>query len=423
MESMNILNDILDETDIQSFNYYSEPKKNFNKVKSKRKFRKLFLIMILIFSKSNNEPCQSYSFNKFVNKETVKLFNINFTKKQYKIKGLEFLKKIKNNKLNKIEKQINHPKISVIIPIYNCQNTIELSVKSINFQSLKELEIILINDLSPDNSSLIIEGLQSDDKRIKIINNKRNMGTLYSRSIGALNSKGEYIIGLDNDDFFSYEEVLETVYLNAKKNDFDIIEIKSLNIYNYSPKYKQIRNGNYIYHPNNLILHQPELGKFSISYNNQLSFRDHFAWGKCIKSEVYKKSVIRLRYERYSSYNCWTEDMSIVFVLFNLAKSYIFLNLFGIFRIKAKTTTTHKLSNVHKSLSYIFYLDVLFSFSKNDIETKNYVAQYALTFSFNKIKNFDSKWKLYFLSIIKKLINSKYVSKEYKLKIIEKFHY
>ena len=226
------------------------------------------------------------------------------------------------------------------------------------------------------------------------------MGTLYSRSIGALMSKGEYIIGLDNDDFFSYEYVLETVYLNGKINNFDIVEIKSLNIPNYSPKLKQIRNGNYIYHPNNIILHQPELGKFSITYNNKLSFRDHFAWGKCIKSRIYKRSVNRMGYARYSTYNCWTEDMSIVFVLFNIAKSYIFLNFFGIFRIKAKTTTTHKLPNIHKFLSYIFYLEIIFDFSQNDKEIKKYVAQYALSFSLKKINHLDKKNKLHFKSII-----------------------
>ena len=153
------------------------------------------------------------------------------------------------------------------------------------------------------------------------------MGTLYSRSIGALKSKGEYLIGLDNDDFFSYEEMLETSYLNAKINDFDIVEIKSFNIPNYDPRYREIRNGNYIYHPDNLILHQPELGLFSITSNKNLSFTDHFAWGKLIKSTVYKNALNRMGKERYSTYNCWTEDMSIVFVLFNTAKSYIFLNL------------------------------------------------------------------------------------------------
>ena len=292
---------------------------------------------------------------------------------------------MKKNKLNNITKQINHPKISVVVPIYNCQQAIELSVKSINFQTLKELEIILINDFSSDNSSLIIEKLYNYDKRIRIINNKRNMGTLYSRSIGVLKSKGDYIIGLDQDDIFSYKNVLKTVYLNANINYFDIVEIKSLNIRHYSPKYKEIKNGYFIYHPNNLILHQPEFGKFSIAYNNKLEFRDHYAWGKCIRAKIYKKSINKLGYMRYSIYNCWTEDMSIVFILFNTAKSFIFLNLYGIFHIIKNTTTIYKLSNIKKFLTSIFFLDILFNFSTNDKETKRYVAQYALDFSFEKI--------------------------------------
>ena len=377
--------------------------------------------MILLFLKGNNNLKFYYLINKCVNNETVKLFNLKFTKRQYKLKGIEFLKKIKRNKLINVTNPINHAKISVIIPIYNCEKTIELPIKSINFQNLNELEIILINDFSSDNSSTIIEDLCNFDKRIRIIKHKKNMGTLYSRSIGALISTGEYIIGLDNDDFFSSEDILETVYLNAKKNNFDIVEIKSLNIPNYSPKYSQIRNGNYIYHPNNLILHQPELGRFSMVYHNKLSFRDHFAWGKCIRSRIYKEAVKRLGYRRYSTYNCWTEDMSIVFVLFNTAKSYIFLNVFGIFRFKAKSTTTHKLPNIHKFLSYIFYLGILFDFSKNDIETKSYVAQYALGFSINRINKLDNKSKLYFKSIIEKIIESQYISKENKLKIKKKF--
>ena len=416
--------DKLKETNFESSNNnLIQQNQIFKEKKGKKNLQIFFLIIIFFFLESNNDSKQYYQFNKFVNKETVKLINLNFTKKQYKKKGLEFLNKIKKNEINNITKQFNHPKISVIIPIYNCEKTIDLSIKSINLQNLKELEIILVNDLSSDNSSQIIEQFQDFDKRIRIINNKRNMGTLYSRSIGALKAKGEYIIGLDNDDFFSYEGILETVYLNAKVNKFDIVEIKSLNIPNYSPKYKQIRNGNYIYHPDNLILHQPDLGIFSITYKNKLAFRDHFAWGKCIMSKIYKKAVNRLGYERYSTYNCWTEDMSIVFVLFNTAKSYIFLNVFGIFRIKSKNTTTHKLPNIHKFLSYIFYLGILFDFSKDNIETKSYVAQYALGFSLKRINNLDKKGKELFKTIIKKFINSPFISNDYKLKIKQKFYY
>ena len=247
------------------------------------------------------------------------------------------------------------------------------------------------------------------------------MGTLYSRSIGALKAKGEYIIGLDNDDLFLCEDILETVYLNALINNFDIVEIKSLKIPNYFPNYDQVRNGNFIYHPDNLILHQPELGRFSITRKNKLAFKDHFALGKCIKSIIYKKAIKNLGYERYSTYNCWTEDISIVFVLFNTARSFIFLNLFGILRLISNLTTTHKLSTKHKFLSGIFFLGILIDFSKNDKKTKGYVAQQALKFSLNKINKLDSKNKLYFKSIIKKLIECKYLSKNYKLELSLKY--
>lgn len=398
-------------------------KKIFKKASNKREnlFKKFILIFVLLLLEINNETTHYYLFNKFVTKETVKLFNLNFTKEQYKIKGIEFLNKIKKSKLNNYTKPINHPKISVLIPIFNCQNTIELSIKSINFQSLKELEIILVNDLSKDNSSTIIEELSNFDKRIRIIKNKKNMGTFYSRSLGALNAKGDYIIGLDNDDLFLCEDILETIYFNAKINNFDIAEIKSLNIPNYSPSYKQIRNGYFIYHPNNLILHQPELGRFSITYKNKPAFEDHYAWGKCIKSKIYKKAVNSLGYKRYSTYNCWTEDMTIVFVLFNTARSFIFLNLFGILHLISKSTTTHKISSSHKFLSHVFFLEILYDFSKNDMKTKDYVARHALKFSLKKINKLDSKNKFYFRSIIKKLIENKFLSKKYKLKLFSKY--
>ena len=95
-------------------------------------------------------------------------------------------------------KLIGVPKVSVIMPLYNCQETIIPAINSIQFQNMTQIEIILINDFSYDNTSYIVENLQKNDQRIKIINNIRNMGTLYSRCIGALVSRGEYIINKFN---------------------------------------------------------------------------------------------------------------------------------------------------------------------------------------------------------------------------------
>ncbi len=90
------------------------------------------------------------------------------------------------------------------------------------------IEIILVNDFSVDNTSNIIKTLNNEDSRIKVINNKKHMGTLYSRSIGVLLSNGKYIFPLDSDDMFLSEDVLNVVYEEAEENNFDIVSFKGI---------------------------------------------------------------------------------------------------------------------------------------------------------------------------------------------------
>ena len=77
-----------------------------------------------------------------------------------------------NEKNNYIS--IKNPKISVIIPIYNGGKYLNYSLVSIQNQSMKEIEIILIDDLSPDNSIIIIERFMKYDPRIRLIKNNKN---------------------------------------------------------------------------------------------------------------------------------------------------------------------------------------------------------------------------------------------------------
>lgn len=342
----------------------------------------------------------------------------------YKIKGINFLNKCKKYLLTDKKKNLsfnNFPKISVIIPVYNCESTIELSISSIQNQNFFDLEIILVNDFSSDNSLLIIEKLQKEDNRIKIINNKRNMGTLYSRCIGTLKSKGKYILALDNDDLFLSEKFFETIYNKAELTNYDIIEFKSFTIKNYNPNINDIKDSYFNHHPNNLILHQPELGIFPISRNNKLSANDHWIWAKCIKRKIYIKSINALGIKRYSIYNCWTEDISIVFIIFNFAKSYIFLNIYGILHLISKTTTTHSLQNNHRIFCDIFLLDIIIDFSKNNKEYKRYAVYKALKMKKKNINVLSLKSKRYLKSILKKLINCKYINNEDKILIKKKY--
>ena len=99
-------------------------------------------------------------------------------------------------------------KISVIIPVYNAQDTIEQTVHSVTSQSYQNLEVILVNDGSTDTSYEICKKLQLEDSRIKIFD-KGNGGVASARNIGIAHATGQYIIHADSDDI-----VLPNAYLN-----------------------------------------------------------------------------------------------------------------------------------------------------------------------------------------------------------------
>jgi glycosyltransferase involved in cell wall biosynthesis len=113
------------------------------------------------------------------------------------------------------------PKVSVIIPIFNVEDYIIECLDSISNQTLKEIEIICVNDGSTDNSLSIIEEYSKNDNRIIIIN-QINRGLSEARNTGVKYSNGEYIYFIDSDDYLDQNALLE-LYNQGKKDDLDII--------------------------------------------------------------------------------------------------------------------------------------------------------------------------------------------------------
>lgn len=113
--------------------------------------------------------------------------------------------------------------ISVIIPVYNAENTLERCVNSVIDQTYSNLEIILVNDGSKDKSLSICKELKLKDKRIKLINSE-NKGVSSARNIGIDNSLGKYIMFVDSDDYVD-NQWCETLYSKVKENTFCISNI------------------------------------------------------------------------------------------------------------------------------------------------------------------------------------------------------
>ena len=94
------------------------------------------------------------------------------------------------------------PQVSVIIPVYNKENYLRQSVESVMGQTVKELEILLIDDGSTDGSLAICEELAKEDGRIRVIH-KANEGPGVTRNLGIRESKGKYISFVDADDYIA----------------------------------------------------------------------------------------------------------------------------------------------------------------------------------------------------------------------------
>lgn len=127
--------------------------------------------------------------------------------------------------------------ISIIVPIYNVDKYLEECIESLKNQTYKNLEIILINDGSTDNSEQICRKEEKQDNRIVFIN-KKNGGAASAKNEGLKVAKGDYIAFVDSDDFIE-PDMIEYMVNTIKKYNADIIQCSFTNLYKNTEKFKQ----------------------------------------------------------------------------------------------------------------------------------------------------------------------------------------
>ena len=237
------------------------------------------------------------------------------------------------------------------------------------------------------------------------------MGTLYTRSIGILIAKGKFIFALDNDDMFFQEDLFDETHKVAIKGGFDIVGFRAVYVGNYREEIDKMYEGFFNFKKNNLILYQPKLGIHPVTMNGRYAANDYTIWGKCIKTKIYQKAVNALGKEKYSMFLSWGEDSSIVFVIFNIAQSYIFIAKYGILHIKNNSTATKTQPRDNKVLGEVFFLDILFEFSKNNSD-KNIAVSHLINikYKFDIYHIMKNSTRLYLLSILEKMMNCSYIS-------------
>ena len=390
----------------------------------KKKNTIIILSILSFFFLLNNSPKLN------VNKE----HNPQFLQKHYDSrilsfgKALDFIKKCLSSDYYQFKSlpSINEPKISVVIPLYNCEKYIVRAVKSVQYQNISDIEIILVDDNSKDNTISIVEKLQNEDNRIRIIKNKNNKGVLYSRSIGVLTSKGKYLFTLDNDDIFLDKDIFDITMNKEEKGNFDIVEFKAMSNrkINNDILNNQLKDSIFS-HQDSFILYQPELGRYPIftgNYSYSYGLRDIFLWGKCIKTTIYKKALNKAGYERYSRFMIRYEDIITNYMIFNIADSFINIQKYGIYHfIRNGSGTSIGRKKVSRNTNILYLIDVVIDFSQNNENNKKLAAHiiiYILKLKRIKQTLTAKKYNMeLIISCIKRVLNSEYISNNYKNEI------
>jgi len=309
---------------------------------------------------------------------------------------------------------MNKIKVSVIIPVYNTEKFLEQCLNSIVNQTLKDIEIIIINDGSTDSSSDIINKFKQKYKNIIYLSQK-NSGQGEARNKALEVCTGEYITFVDSDDFIDIR-MIENLYREASKNEIDVLVFNLLPFYKESQINKLSNNNcivNKIYNKNEI------LKKFFTSYDIE-----GFSCNKFIKKDIFKNN--KIKYPLGMKY----EDIpTMLDVIINSKRFGIVSYTPYYYRQRLDSTTnTYNLSNVRDYIKSFYMV-------KNVIKIKtNYYYEYEdyidyhfftriLNFYYNNYISLDNfEIKEFIKHTIDKTINKKILlNRNVKLKMKIKY--
>jgi len=422
------------------------------KIKNTIKYKYIFfllMVLIIIFLKEgiylkikdnnfvNFLPNINFELNNNMNKNLTLIFNsrrlfindINITSEYiHYIRPIKETKKTKNNLENNFKIKISSfldrenqsinffklcakeqlidskkyylsqkPLISIILPSYNKENVIMKSIRSIQNQSFKNIEIIIVDDHSTDNSKKIYNYLLESEPRVRIFFHLKNMGVWRTRIDGLLYSKGKYIIYFDTGDLYADNYVLEDAFSLIEKYQLDSIRM----LFKCFNNYTKIENSKKAPFPKNVEYNKIVYKKENvIKYNKEIFKSWGTLWTRLTKADILIKGLSLLSSRILNIYKNFWEDLwwnrIIDEVSYNLLiiKRYAyfyFINGKGEGTIK-KTSKYEKDKMIHEFL-YFLYFDLEF-LPKNDNKKIiiNKLRKYNNKKSVINLNNFLSKF-------------------------------
>lgn len=232
--------------------------------------------------------------------------------------------------LDKVKyKRNKNPRISVIIPYYIISKnlTITMTLRSIQNQSLKDFEIIIVDDGSLEEKIIEVLNEMKNDNRIILLRHKERKGTLLTRVDGIRYSSGSYIIQIDQDDIYLNNLLFENLYNKSKELDLDLIYFNYFTSDNpkvFIPKFTSI--------PKNVIIKQPKLRTEFLSKrgkNRLYNFKTRMIWNFFTRKTTFIEAIEDLGDEYMNHIFRVYEDTLMMFELSQVAYSFYYFDIEG----------------------------------------------------------------------------------------------
>ena len=187
-------------------------------------------------------------------------------------------------------------KVSIIVPVYNVEKYLDKCLDSLGRQTLKDIEIIVVNDESPDNSQKIIDKYS---KKYSVIHGykKKNGGVSDARNFGIKEAKGEYIAFVDGDDYVSID-MYEKMYEKAKAGNFDVV----------------VCDLNYVYEDGSIKRVSSKIEKDTTNIK-----KTYVNMYPCVWNKIYKRGLFSKKVEFKKG--VWFEDVDFLYKIFPYIKN------------------------------------------------------------------------------------------------------
>lgn len=222
---------------------------------------------------------------------------------------------------------MNNILVSVIIPVYNVEKYLKEAIESVINQTFKNIEIICVNDASPDNCAQILADYASKDARIKIITHNTNRGLSCARNSGLDIAKGEYIYFLDSDDYYDTTLIEKTLKLFSDEIDivtFNLKKFYELDERNCDITYSSERNCNRNYSREQQGIHKVDNKIYEIIMEESCR-------------NVFKNSLIKKYNIRFAE-NLIFEDTSFIFKYLAVCRN-IFIDTEILYNYRIRTNS------------------------------------------------------------------------------------